>query len=89
MSIDQDLMNELFGAGASVRDTNLVQCPSEAVADAVGDILDNRGLDREEVEFKPPQLDALSRKLVADHILLATHRRRGSGRGSREENSYE
>jgi hypothetical protein len=89
MMMSQDLMNELFGAGASIRDTNLVQCENEVVAGAVSDILKKNGLACAEVEYEARKLSPLARQLVADYMDFATNRRRGAGRGTSEVNSYE
>lgn len=89
MRIDQDLMNELFDAGGSIRDTNLVQCENEAVAEAVSDILVKHKLECYEVEYEAKKLTPLARQLVRNYLDSATNRRRGAGRGTSEVNSYE
>ena len=88
-ALDQDLQRELFGAGASVRDTGIVQCENDAVQDAVVDILENKNISHESVEYESKTLDKLSRELRASHIVWATNRRRGAGRGNSEGHNYE
>ena len=70
MKIDQGLMDELFGAGASVRDTGIIQCDTAAVHDAVLEILEHKSRDHEDVDYEQKPLN--TNGLIADHIRSVT-----------------
>ena len=72
--INQELMNELFGAGASVRDVGIVQCDTIAVHDAVLEILEEKNREHETVDYEEKPLNANG--LIADHIKDVTFGKR-------------
>ena len=72
--ITQELMNEVFEVGASVRDTGIIQCDSYAVHGAVLDMLEGKDREHETVEYQQRPLKA--RGLIADHIRDVTFGKR-------------
>jgi hypothetical protein len=74
----EDVQRQLFGAGASMRDTRVVQCLVAAALD-VEAILAGAGVEFKETEFTERRLTGLGGVLIANHIVWATHRKRGRG----------
>lgn len=76
--LGEDLQRQLFDAGASMRDTMVVQC-TVATANDVETILTECGVRFEEMEFTPKRLKGIGGLLISNHIVWATHRKRGRG----------
>ena len=78
VSPGEDVQRQLFGAGASMRDTRVVQCGVATALD-VETILTGAGVEFEEIEFTERRMAGIGGLLIANHIVWATHRKRGRG----------
>ena len=76
--LSEDTQRQLFGVGASMRDTRVVQC-LVATANEVEEVLTECGVCFESIEFTPKRMKGLGGTLIANHISWATHKDRGRG----------
>jgi hypothetical protein len=70
-----------------MRDTRVVQCKVATALD-VESILAGAGVEFKEIEFAERRMAGIGGLLVANHIVWATHRKRGRGDRKDGRNCY-